>query len=103
MHAGVDLVAPWGTPILAARDGRVKYTGWKGAYGKLVILAHANGWETFYGHCTEFLVREGDEVKAGAPIARLGATGSVTAPHLHFELRQGGGTRNPAKYLARFL
>jgi len=102
-HAGVDLVAPWGTPILAARDGRVKFAGWKGGYGKLVILEHSGGYETWYGHCTEFLVREGDQVTAGTPIARLGATGAVTAPHLHFELRQGGNTRNPAKYLAKWL
>ena len=103
MHAGIDLVAPWGTPILAAREGTIKFAGWKGGYGKLVVVGHSGDYETWYGHCTEFLVRDGDRVAAGQPIARVGATGAVTAPHLHFELRQGGTTRNPAKYLARYL
>jgi len=103
MHAGVDIVAPWGTPVLAVRDGVVEFAGWKGGYGKLVILRHASGMESYYGHCTELLVKDGDVVAAGTPIAKVGATGDATAPHLHFELRMDGSPRNPTRSLSRYF
>jgi len=103
VHTGMDIVAPWGTPILAARDGVVEFSGIKGDYGKLVILRHAKDYETYYGHCTELFVREGDEVVEGQVIARVGASGGATAPHLHFEIREGGSPRNPDPYLRRFF
>lgn len=103
LHAGVDLVAPWGTPILAAKDGEVEFAGWKGGYGKLVILKHANNTETYYGHCTEILVKEGETVTEGQPIGKVGATGDVTAPHLHFEWRVDGHPRNPTRALQRYF
>jgi lysostaphin len=103
IHCGLDIVAPWGTPILAARDGVVEFSGIKGDYGKLVILRHTKEFETYYGHCTELFVREGDEVVEGQVIARVGATGGATAPHLHFEIRMDGNPRNPDPYLRRFF
>ncbi len=102
-HLGIDLVAPWGTPILAARDGSVTFVGRKGGYGKLVILKHANGYESYYAHATEITVRVGEKVSRGQAIGRVGATGDVTAPHLHFELRRWGVPWNPAPYLRRYL
>ncbi|MEK7766814.1 MAG: M23 family metallopeptidase, partial [bacterium] len=103
LHAGSDFVAPYGTPILAARDGTVEYSGIKGGYGKLVILRHAGDYETYYGHATELFVKEGDAVVAGQVIARVGATGDATAPHLHFEIRQGGSPKNPQRYMRGFF
>lgn len=102
MHSGTDLVAPYGTPILAARAGVVAFSGIRGEYGKLVILRHDGGYETYYGHATELFVREGESVVAGQVIARVGMTGGATAPHLHFEVRHGGSPRNPAKYLRQY-
>ncbi len=103
MHSGVDLVAPWGTPVLAVLDGTVSYAGWKGGYGKLVVLDHAKNMQTCYAHVTEILVKEGMAVKEGDIIAKVGATGDVTAPHLHFELRIDGNPRNPLRYLQRYF
>lgn len=102
MHTGVDLVAPYGTPILAARDGVVEFSGIRGEYGKLVILKHQGDYETYYGHATELFVREGETVVAGQVIARVGMTGGATAPHLHFEIREGGSPRNPARFLRQY-
>lgn len=102
-HAGLDFVAPYGTAILAARDGVVAFAGWKGGYGKVVILQHANGYETYYGHTTEYYVRQGERVVEGQMIARVGTTGDSTAPHLHFEIRIDGNPRNPERWMARYL
>ena len=103
LHAGIDLVAEMGAPILAAREGLVIWSGWKGGYGKLVILRHANGYETYYGHALELLVTEGQQVAQGQVIARVGASGDATAPHLHFEVRYDGSVRNPQRYLSRWF
>lgn len=102
-HSGIDLVAAWGTPILAAKDGVVTFAGWKGGYGKLVVIKHDGGYETYYAHATEISVKEGEEVVQGGEIGRVGATGDVTAPHLHFELRRWGALKNPTTYLRRYL
>ena len=102
-HPGIDLVAPWGTPILAVKEGVVTHAGWKGGYGKLVIISHPKGMVTYYGHMTEILVKDGDAVTEGQVIGRVGATGDVTAPHLHFELRIDGSARNPSRYFARYF
>jgi murein DD-endopeptidase MepM/ murein hydrolase activator NlpD len=103
LHAGADFVAPWGTPILAARDGVVTWSAWKGGYGKLVILRHEDGYETYYAHATELLVREGERVQAGQPVARVGTTGDATAPHLHFEVHRHGVPRDPLRYLRSWM
>lgn len=103
MHSGIDLVAPWGTPILAVKDGEVTFAGWKGGYGKLVVVQHEKNMESYYSHATEILVKEGEKVVEGQVIARVGATGDVTAPHLHFELRWDGHARNPTRALQRYF
>ncbi|WP_217125177.1 M23 family metallopeptidase [Hydrogenophilus thiooxidans] len=96
-HYGVDLAAATGTPVLAASDGRVTFLGWKGGYGKLVILAHRNGYETRYGHLSAYAngLAPGQKVQQGQVIAYSGATGRVTGPHLHYEVRIGGKPYNP--------
>jgi murein DD-endopeptidase MepM/ murein hydrolase activator NlpD len=88
MHAGTDLGAPMGTPVLAAYAGDVAVADWTGGYGLLVILRHLNGTqESRYGHLSEIYVKPGDRVEQGAVIGRVGSTGLSTGPHLHFEWR----------------
>lgn len=90
MHTGVDLAADEGTPVLAARAGRVLLVESVGGYGLSVLMAHDQGLETLYAHLLDAAVTPGQLVEAGSVIARVGASGQVTGPHLHFELRQRG-------------
>jgi len=99
LHAGVDIAAPTGTPIYAAKDGRVSYAGYRGGYGKLVEINHGNGLVTRYGHCSKLLVSSGKRVKKGQLIALVGSTGNSTGPHLHFEVRINGKAVDPLKWL----
>lgn len=94
-HPGVDIAAPRGKIVTAGRGGRVTYTDWGGSYGKLVIIDHGSGVESYYGHLSRFLVRAGRHVDAGAAIGRVGATGRATGPHLHFEIRVRGAAVDP--------
>lgn len=103
LHAGTDLVAPFGTPVLAARDGVVERAEWYGGYGRLVVLDHGDGISTYYGHCHELLVRPGQAVVRGQPIASVGSSGDATGPHLHFEVRVRGTPKNPARWLRGHL
>ncbi|MBU7583883.1 MAG: peptidoglycan DD-metalloendopeptidase family protein [Nostoc sp. TH1S01] len=86
-HAGTDLGAPMGTPILAAAKGQVDTAGWVGGYGLTVIITHNSAQQTLYGHMSEIFVQPGQEVEAGMVIGRVGSTGNSTGPHLHFEAR----------------
>ncbi len=103
-HRGIDFIARPGTPVLASADGAVVSSSDLDAggakYGKTIIVAHANGFNTVYAHLGSRLVAEGDIVKAGQRIGLSGATGKVTGPHLHFEVRRGGQTVNPETMLA---
>jgi len=101
IHTGVDLQAAMGTPVLAAADGIVVYAEWKSGYGRLVIVDHGNGLQTYYGHLSQFDVVEGQEVRRGDVVAKSGASGRVTSPHLHYEVRMGGIPVNPYPFLAR--
>ena len=98
-HKGMDIAAPNGTPIKAAAEGTIKYAGWMGGYGNLVIISHGNGVETYYGHCSKIYVKKGQEVTAGDTIAAVGSTGYSTGNHLHFEIRKDGTQVNPQKYV----
>lgn len=103
-HAGVDLTARHGTPIVAAADGVVTQSGWFAKYGKRVVLAHGgNGLSTGYAHMSEFYVRPGQVVRRGEVIGSVGRTGRTTSPHLHYEIRYRGTPLNPYKYLRRPL
>jgi murein DD-endopeptidase MepM/ murein hydrolase activator NlpD len=85
-HYGLDVAGPVGTPINAALAGRVTLSGDFFFFGQLLVLDHGHGVNTLYAHLSERLVAEGDAVARGQPIARMGATGRVTGPHLHFSL-----------------
>jgi murein DD-endopeptidase MepM/ murein hydrolase activator NlpD len=99
-HDGIDLAVKEGTRVQAACAGMVAYAGEKlRGYGRLIILAHDGGLATVYAHNSQLLVKEGDAVVRGQEIARSGATGHVTAPHLHFEVRRDNRPEDPLKYL----
>ena len=102
-HYGVDIGGPYGTPILSVADGVVSYAGWRNGYGWFLIINHANGYQTAYGHNSKLLVNVGKHVKRGERIALIGNTGRTTGIHCHFEVRINGSHRNPMPYLsARF-
>ncbi len=100
-HAGVDLAAPIGSSITSCWPGTVSFSGFRGGYGNLVIIDHPGGWQSYYGHTNENLVKVGDKIPAGKEIAKVGNTGRSTGPHLHFELRQGDQAWNPEMILNR--
>ena len=94
-HTGIDYSAPHGTSIFATVGGTVEFAGWRGGYGKLMVIRHPNGYKTYYGHCSRLLVRKGAYVKQGQTIARVGRTGQATGPHVHYEVRVKGKPINP--------
>jgi murein DD-endopeptidase MepM/ murein hydrolase activator NlpD len=98
-HAGVDIKADVGTPILAAAAGVVIYSGWAHAYGRLVRIEHDNGFLTAYAHNLQNFVEVGDRVEAGQVIGMVGRSGRASAYHLHFEVRLDGMAYNPAHLL----
>lgn len=100
-HEGIDVGAPMGTPIVAAGDGLVNFTGWMEGtgFGILVILSHGNGLRTFYAHMSRVGCRVGQEVKKGQVIGYIGSTGRSTGPHLHLEFRQDTVPQDPLRYL----
>ena len=91
MHKGIDIANNTGTPVVAARDGIVSFSGWSGAYGYMVEIAHSDGESTRYAHNSRLLVKKGQVVPRGARISLMGSTGRSTGPHLHFEIRHAGG------------
>lgn len=100
-HTGVDLEAATGTQVHVTADGVVTRAGWDGAYGKLVVVDHGNGIETYYAHLSQFMVVPGEEVERGQVIALSGGTGRATGPHMHYEVRLRGTPVNPYKYLVK--
>lgn len=94
-HQGVDLPLHYGDPVVAAFDGKVRMSKYYRGYGNLVIIRHANGLETFYGHLSKREVSEGEWVHAGQQIGSCGSTGRSTGPHLHLELRYNGYAFDP--------
>ena len=101
LHSGIDIAAPNGTPIKAAAAGEVIYDGWLRGYGRVVVLDHGKGYSTLYGHLSASLVKNGQVVKSGQAVARVGKTGNTTGYHLHFEVRLFGNPTNPTKFLKR--
>ena len=96
-HRGIDYAAPVGTPIRAAGDGRIEFRGVQGGYGNVVVLRHAGGIETVYGHMSRFAqgLFVGKRLKQGDALGFVGMTGLATGPHLHYEYRVDGVHRNP--------
>ena len=95
-HHGIDYAAPYGTPVHAVASGRVIFAGWRGGYGRAVVIKHKNGYSTLYGHLSRILVRVGQHVDQGQTIGLVGSTGLSTGPHLHYEVRHYGRRINPA-------
>jgi murein DD-endopeptidase MepM/ murein hydrolase activator NlpD len=99
-HTGVDLIAPPGTPVVAAAGGVVSTVAFVSEYGNIVDVDHDNGLTSRYAHLSKSLVRVGDVVMKGQNIAQVGSTGRATGPHLHFEVREKGIPLNPNKFLS---
>lgn len=98
-HAGVDLRAKTGTRVVSAREGTVTFAGRASGYGKLIIIKHSDGYETRYAHLSQIDVKKGQKISQNQHIALSGATGRVSGPHLHFEIRKNGKIENPLTYL----
>ena len=101
MHAGTDFAAGAGSPIFAVGGGTVIYAGSNGNYGNHVVINHGGGITSSYSHIQAggILVGHGQQVAAGQNIARIGTTGASTGPHLHLEIRVGGGAVDPFTFL----
>ncbi|MDN4175789.1 M23 family metallopeptidase [Nocardioides sp. SOB77] len=91
VHTGIDLAAPTGTAIVSTATGVVTFAGYDGSYGNKVVVTHSDGTETWYAHMDTIAVAAGQSVTAGGSVGTVGATGNVTGPHLHLEVRPGGG------------
>lgn len=102
-HYGVDLAVDTGTAVQAFAAGKVDYIGESDIYGQYLQLDHGNGIKSFYAHCSKLCVRKGQTIAAGEKVAESGATGDVTGPHLHFELKRNGVRLNPDYYITALL
>ncbi|PIZ17777.1 hypothetical protein COY52_02940 [Candidatus Desantisbacteria bacterium CG_4_10_14_0_8_um_filter_48_22] len=98
-HSGIDIATLYGSSIRSAADGMVEFSGWKASYGRLVVIDHGRGIQTWYGHNSANTVRAGQFVKKGEIIAKVGTSGHTTGPHVHYEIRVNGKHVNPFKYL----
>ncbi|MBW1696370.1 MAG: M23 family metallopeptidase [Deltaproteobacteria bacterium] len=98
-HSGIDLRTSEGVPILAPADGRVVQCAKRGGFGKTITIDHGYGIQTFYAHCLEIFVSEGQSVKRGDVIAHVGHTGITTGAHLHYEVHKNGVPQNPLNYI----
>ncbi len=99
MHAGLDIAAPHGKPVVAPADGAVVFAGLEGAYGNVIVIDHGHGIRTRYAHLANMKVKPGDRVARGQEIGAVGNTGRSTGPHLHYEVRVNGLPENPRKFI----
>ena len=99
LHAGIDIAAPTGTPVVASASGRVTYAGWMDGYGLIVVIQHAGSLATAYAHNSSLAVSTGQSVSQGQQISAVGCTGHCYGPHVHFEVRVNGSPVDPMGYL----
>ena len=99
MHAGLDIAATSGTPVVAPARGRATFVGNKGPLGRALVIDHGFGVKTMYGHTSEIFVKAGATVERGQKIAAIGSTGRSTGPHLHYVVEVNGIPRNPLDYI----
>ena len=98
-HLGIDISAPAGTPIVAAAKGRVTRSSWVVGYGLTIEIDHGFGFTTLYSHASELVVQAGDRVTRGQVIAKVGSTGTATAPNLHYEVKVDGIAQDPYRFI----
>jgi murein DD-endopeptidase MepM/ murein hydrolase activator NlpD len=98
-HKGLDISGPIGSPVKAMAEGTVEFAGRRGGFGNCIMLKHANGFETLYGHLSEIKVRVGEKIEIGQTIGKIGSTGRSTGPHLHYEIHKNGHQINPQSFL----
>ena len=101
MHTGIDISAPMGTGVKATGDGIVMYANWNSGYGRCVIVDHGNGYQTLYGHLSQIGVIEGEEVRQGEIVGRVGTSGRATGPHLHYEVHIHSTPVNPYRFMSQ--
>lgn len=99
MHHGIDIKRNNGKNIMASAPGIIKFSGKNGGFGKMIIIDHGNGIETFYAHCSKLFAMKKSKVRRGQLIAKMGSSGKSDGVHLHFEIRIDGKSKNPLKYL----
>jgi murein DD-endopeptidase MepM/ murein hydrolase activator NlpD len=99
MHTGIDITAMYGSPVRATANGVVVCAGWKGGFGKTVMIDHGYGIQTLYGHNSKLLVSVGQKVVKGQIISLVGATGFATGPHCHYQVNKNGFAISPMRYL----
>ena len=98
-HQGIDISAPYGSPVAAPAAGLIIAAGWRRGLGQAIEISHGNGLSTVYGHLSKILVKPGQEVKRNQRIGLVGSTGRSTGAHLHYEVHRGGRPVNPKRYL----
>jgi murein DD-endopeptidase MepM/ murein hydrolase activator NlpD len=98
-HQGIDLSAPAGTAVRATAIGRVTFAGRSGAFGRLVVLDHGDGWETRYAHLKRIKVQKGQKVERGTLVGTVGKSGNASGHHLHYEIRRHGSPVDPRPYM----
>lgn len=98
-HKGLDIRGPMGAPVQAMANGVVIFAGPRGGFGNCIMIKHANGFETLYGHLSKIVVANGQQIKIGDQIGKIGSTGRSTGPHLHYEVHKDGQRINPQTFL----
>jgi len=99
LHRGVDISAAYGAAVHAAADGVVVFASMMNGFGRVVVIDHGNGFQTYYAHLSRFAVVAGQEIRQGNTVGAVGQSGRATSPHLHYEVRRFGAPQNPVRYL----
>jgi murein DD-endopeptidase MepM/ murein hydrolase activator NlpD len=99
IHPALDMAGPFGTPVYATGEGVISFAGWRGGYGRVIIIRHANGYETRFAHLQKIRVKVGQRVSQGERIGDMGSSGRSTGSHVHYEVRLGGKPTNPMNFI----